>query len=71
MSSVTEVQIYQRLKLIEREVSKMKISLLKAGVSRKSPKEPISLEGVWGGVEITEEEIKASQKSLFPQRYSL
>lgn len=74
MSSVTEVQIvqiYERLKLVEHEISTMKITLLKAGIEGKAPKNLISLEGIWEGVEITEEDIEASQKSLFPQGYDL
>ena len=71
MSSITETQIYEKLKLIEREISKMKIALLKTGVKEETTKKPISLEGIWEGAEITEEDIKASKKSLFPQNYEL
>jgi len=49
----------------------MKIALLKRGMGRGTTKKPISLEGIWEGVEITKEDIKASQKSLFPQNYDL
>lgn len=69
MSSITETQIYEKLKLLEREVSKMKIALLKTETEGKSAKKPVSLEGIWEGIEITEEDIRASQKSLFPQDY--
>jgi len=71
MSSITETQIYEKLKLLEREISKMKIALLKREMGGEPAKKPISLEGIWEGVEITEEDIKASQKSLFPQNYDL
>ena len=71
MSSITETQIYEKLKLLEREISKMKIALLKKEMEKKTAKKPVSLEGIWEGVEITEEDIKASQKSLFPQNYNL
>ena len=71
MSSITETQIYEKLKLIEREIFKMKIALLKTGIKGKTTKKPVSLEGIWEGIEITEEDIKASKKSLFPQNYGL
>ncbi len=71
MSSITETQIYEKLKLLEREISKIKIALLKTKTGGEATKKPISLEGIWEGVEITEEDIKSSQKSLFPQNYDL
>lgn len=71
MSSITQTQIYEKLKLVEHEISKMKIALLKREMGRGTTKKPISLEGIWKGVEITKEDIKASQKSLFPQNYDL
>ncbi len=66
MLSITETQIYEKLKLLEREIYKMKIALLKTEMRGETVRKPISLEGIWEGVEITEEDIKASQKSLFP-----
>jgi len=71
MSSIAKVQIYEKVKLLEREISGMKIALLKSGMVEKTNKKLISLEGIWVGVEITEEDIKTSQKSLFPQEYNL
>ena len=71
MPSITKVQIYEKVKLLEREIVEMKIALLKSGMATGTVKKPISLEGIWEGVEITEEEIKASQSSLFPQEYDL
>ena len=71
MSSITETQIYEKLKLLEREISKIKIALLKTKTGGEVTKKRISLEGIWEGVEITEEDIKSSQKSLFPQNYDL
>jgi len=71
MSSIAKVQIYEKVKLLEREISGMKIALLKSGMVEETTKKPISLEGIWGRVEITEEDIKASQKSLFSQGYDL
>jgi len=71
MPSMAKVQIYEKVKLLEREISGMKIALLKSGMVEKTNKKLISLEGIWAGVEITEEDIKTSQKSLFPQEYNL
>lgn len=71
MPSMAKAQIYEKVKLLEREISGMKIALLKSGMVEKTNKKLISLEGIWGGVEITEEDIKTSQKSLFPQEYNL
>lgn len=71
MPSMAKVQIYEKVKLLEREISGMKIALLKSGMVEKNNKKLISLEGIWVGVEITEEDIKTSQKSLFPQEYNL
>ncbi|GAH95792.1 unnamed protein product [marine sediment metagenome] len=71
MPSIAKVQIYEKVKLLEREISGMKIALLKSGMVEKTNKKLISLEGIWVGVEITEEDIKTSQKSLFPQEYNL
>ncbi len=71
MLPITKVQIYEKLKLLEREISEMKIALLRSEMVGETTKKPISLEGIWGGIEITEEDIKASQRSLFPQEYDL
>ena len=71
MPSSAEVQIYEKVKLLEREISGMKIALLKSGMVEKNNKKLISLEGIWVGVEITNEDVKTSQKSLFPQEYNL
>ncbi|MFO7772511.1 MAG: hypothetical protein R6V59_00950 [Dehalococcoidia bacterium] len=71
MPSMTEIQIYEKVKSLEREISGMKIALLKSGMVKKNNQKLISLEGIWAGVEITEEDIKISQKSLFPQEYNL
>lgn len=71
MPSMAKVQIYEKVKLLEREISGVKIALLKSGMVEKTNKKLISLEGIWVGVEITEEDIKTSQKSLFPQEYNL
>jgi len=71
MPSITKVQIYEKVKLLEREIARMKLALLKSEMVGMTTKKPISLEGIWGGVEITEKDIKTSQKSLFPQEYDL
>jgi len=71
MAPMAKVEIYEKVKLLEREISRIKIALLRSEMLGQSIKEPISLEGIWRGVEIAEEDIKASQESLFPQGYDL
>ena len=59
------MDIYDKVKELEREIWKIKIALLRSGSIKKS-KEPISLEGIWEGIEFTEEDIERAKKSLFP-----
>jgi len=59
------MDIYDKVKELEREIWKIKIALLRSGRIKKS-KKPISLEGIWEGVEVTEEDIERAKKSLFP-----
>lgn len=59
------MDIYNKVKELEREIWKIKVALLRSGRIKKS-KKPISLEGIWEGVEITEEDIERAKKSLFP-----
>ena len=59
------MDIYDKVKELEREIWKIKIALLRSGRIKK-PKEPISLEGIWEGIEVTEEDIERAKKSLFP-----
>ena len=59
------MDIYDKVKELEREIWKIKIALLKSEGIKKS-KKPISLEGIWEGLEITEEDIERAKKSLFP-----
>jgi hypothetical protein len=65
-----DIEIYDKVKELEREIWKIKIALLKSGGIKKS-KKPISLEGIWEGIEITEEDIERAKKSLFPQDYDM
>jgi len=59
------MDIYDKVKELEREIWKIKITLLRSGRIKRS-KKPISLEGIWEGIEITEEDIERAKKSLFP-----
>ena len=59
------MNIYDKVKELEREIWKIKIALLRSGRIKRS-KKPISLEGIWEGVEVTEEDIERVKKSLFP-----
>jgi hypothetical protein len=62
---MNDMDIYNKVKELEREIWKIKVALLRSGRIKKS-KKPISLEGIWEGVEITEEDIERAKKSLFP-----
>ena len=59
------MDIYDKVKELEREIWEIKIALLKSGRIKRF-KKPISLEGIWEGIEITEEDIERAKKSLFP-----
>ena len=59
------MDIYDKVKELEREIWKIKITLLRSGRIKRS-KKPISLEGIWEGIEVTEEDIERAKKSLFP-----
>ncbi|MGB9857986.1 MAG: hypothetical protein ACPLKX_07605 [Dictyoglomaceae bacterium] len=65
-----DIEIYDKVKELEREIWKIKIALLKSGSIKRS-KKSISLEGIWKGVEVTEEDIERAKKSLFPQDYDV
>ncbi len=65
-----DIDIYDKVKKLEREIWKIKVTLLRSGSIKRS-KKPISLEGIWKGVEITEEDIERAKKSLFPQDYDV
>jgi len=62
---MNDIEIYDKVKELEREIWKIKVALLRSGRIKKS-KKPISLEGIWEGVEVTEEDIERVKKSLFP-----
>jgi len=64
-----DAQLYDKVKKLEREIEEIKLILLKSGKIKRAEK-PISLEGIWEGIEVTEEDIKSSKKSLFPQDYN-
>jgi hypothetical protein len=65
-----DIDIYDKVKELEREIWKIKVTLLRSGSIKRS-KKPISLEGIWKGVEITEEDIERAKKPLFPQDYEV
>jgi hypothetical protein len=62
---MNDIEIYDKVKELEREIWKIKVALLRSGRIKRS-KKPISLEGIWEGVEVTEEDIERVKKSLFP-----
>jgi len=63
---IPAAQLLEKIKYLEHEVVSLKIALIK----RKNfvvSQQPVSLEGIWEGIEITDEDIEASKASLFPK----
>jgi hypothetical protein len=56
--------LINRIEVLEKE-----IALLKSFVKKIEQKRTIKLEGLWKGVEITEEDIDEAKKALFKQAY--
>lgn len=56
-------EIIQELEKIESQIHDLKTKL-------KYQSKPVELEGIWAGVEITEEDIEAAKKSLFKPIYN-
>ncbi|MDI6803584.1 MAG: hypothetical protein QME58_07030 [Bacteroidota bacterium] len=52
------MNIVQELEKIESEIHNLKVKI-------KAQPKPIKLEGIWKGLEITEEDIENAKKSLF------
>lgn len=59
-------QIYEKLKKLEHDIWELKLYLMKSGEIRYIKKNTISLEGIWKDINISEEEIENSKRSLFP-----
>ncbi|MFW6126418.1 MAG: hypothetical protein ACOC58_04865 [Chloroflexota bacterium] len=71
MASGAGIDMYQRVKEIEREVNRLKLALLRSRATEGQERGAVSLEGVWKGTDITEDDIRAARDSLFPQGYNL
>ncbi len=61
MSSITETQIYEKLRLLEREISKMKIALLKREIGGK----PLKSRSPWREFG---KELRLQRKTSKPRR---
>jgi len=64
---VSNREMYSKLSKIQMEVSNIKLIFLKQNDHEIASTRPISLEGIWKGVDITEEDIKEAKESLFPE----
>ncbi len=56
--------ILKRLEIIEQEIAEMKKRLL-----APSKKKEVTLEGIWEGLTVTDEEIEEAKRSLFKGAY--
>jgi hypothetical protein len=65
--TITYWEIYQKLVDLEKGIQELK-ALLQA--SRFSEEivccHPVSLKGIWAGADITDEDIEAARRSMFP-----
>lgn len=57
------MNIVQELEKIESEIHNLKVKL-------KAQSKPLKLEGIWKGIEISEEDIDEAKKSLFKTAYN-
>ena len=56
--------LINRIEVLEKE-----LALLKSFVKKREQKRIIKLEGLWKGIEITEEDIEEAKKALFKEAY--
>jgi len=56
--------LINRIEALEKE-----LALLKSFVKKREQKRIIKLEGLWKGIEITEEDIEEAKKALFKEAY--
>ena len=65
-TALPETQIYRRLANIERDIREIKVMLLKRRTGRRACEHPVSLEGLWAGAAISDTDLEAAKRSLFP-----
>lgn len=65
-AALRESYLYRKLARIERDVRDLKLLLLKRRAEQKACSRPVSLAGLWAGAEISESDLEAAKRSLFP-----
>lgn len=68
--TVSSYDIYDKLLDLEKSIRELRMLF----VTAKSPEEricrhPVSLEGIWAGANITDEDIEAAKRSLFAYQH--
>lgn len=66
-NGITTKQLYSKVLKLEQEIKKVKLALLKKKDDKVASITPISLKGIWKGAKITEKDIRAAKRSLFPK----
>jgi hypothetical protein len=60
MTDNTRTALLTRVELLEREIEEIKRRLLAS-----AKPEPVSLRGIWKGINISDEDIEAAKRSIF------
>ncbi len=65
--TITYRKIYQKLMDLEKGIQELK-ALLQASrfAEERVCRHPVSLEGIWASADITDEDIEAARRSMFP-----
>lgn len=69
--AATYQDVYQKLLLVEKGIQEVKALLRTTRVSSGEPicNHPAFLEGIWDGVDITDEDVETAKKSQFPYEH--
>ena len=67
---VSSQRIYQKLLDLEESIRELRMLLLTAKpLEERICRHPVSLEGIWAGADITDEDIEAAKRSMFVYQY--
>ena len=68
---VSSQRIYQKLLDLEESIRELRMLFLAAKPSKERIcRHPVSLEGIWAGADITDEDIEAAKRSMFVYQHS-
>jgi hypothetical protein len=68
MENISSIAIFERLTRIAAELAELRRDLLKLYGADLAKKNPGSLQGIWKGIVIDEEDFADAKASLFPER---